>query len=107
MPHLLHRNDASRPRGRKQGGLERHDAAQPLLEGARYSRDHFQRFKNAIYDVGLELGGSYYRFGGVMKPYVRRMFGDAMVDRHRAMKQQLDPSFILNRDVVFDPPEAA
>jgi len=79
----------------------------PLLEGARYSRDHFQRFKNAIYDVGLELGGSYYRFGGVMKPYVRRMFGDAMVDRHRAMKQQLDPSFILNRDVVFDPPEAA
>ena len=74
----------------------------PLLEGARYSRDHFQRFKNAIYDVGLELGGSYYRFGGVMKPYVRRMFGDEMVNRHRAMKQQLDPSFILNRDVVFD-----
>jgi FAD/FMN-containing dehydrogenase len=79
----------------------------PLLEGARYSRDHFQRFKNAIYDVGLELGGSYYRFGGVMKPYVRRMFGDEMVNRHRAMKQQLDPSFILNRDVIFDPPEAA
>ena len=79
----------------------------PLLEGARYSRDHFQRFKNAIYDVGLELGGSCYRFGGVMKPYVRRMFGDEMVNRHRAMKHQLDPSFILNRDVVFDPPEAA
>ena len=79
----------------------------PLLEGASYSRDHFQRFKNAIYDVGLDLGGSYYRFGGVMKPYVRRMFGDEMVDRHRAMKQALDPAFILNRDVVFDPPEAA
>jgi FAD/FMN-containing dehydrogenase len=79
----------------------------PLLEGAEYSRDHFQRFKNAIYDVGLDLGGSYYRFGGVMKPYVRRMFGDAMVNRHRAMKQALDPAFILNRDVVFDPPEAA
>ena len=26
--------------------------------------------------------------------------------RHRAMKQQLDPAFILNRDVVFDRPEA-
>jgi FAD/FMN-containing dehydrogenase len=50
----------------------------PLLEGARYSRDHFQRFKNAIYDI------------------------DEMVNRHRAMKQALDPSFILNRDVVFD-----
>ena len=76
----------------------------PLLEGASYSRDHFQRFKNAIYDVGLELGGSYYRFGGVMKPYIRRMFGDEMVGRHRAMKQALDPAFILNRDVVFDAP---
>jgi FAD/FMN-containing dehydrogenase len=76
----------------------------PLLEGASYSRDHFQRFKNAIYDVGLDLGGSYYRFGGAMKSYVRRMFGDEMVDRHRAMKQALDPSFILNPDVVFDRP---
>ena len=44
----------------------------PLLEGLDYSPDHYQRFKNAIYDVGLELGGSYYRFGGVMKPYIRR-----------------------------------
>ena len=58
-------------------------------------------------NVGLELGGSYYRFGGAMKPYIRRMFGDAMVDRHRAMKLQLDPAFILNPDVVFDAPEAA
>jgi len=41
-----------------------------------------------------------------MKPYVRRIFGDEMVSRHRAMKAALDPSFILNRDVVFDPPEA-
>jgi FAD/FMN-containing dehydrogenase len=78
----------------------------PLLQGASYSRDHFQRFKNAIYDVGLDLGGSYYRFGGAMKPYVRRMFGDEMVNRHRAMKQAVDPAFILNRSVVFDPPEA-
>jgi FAD/FMN-containing dehydrogenase len=94
-----------RPSGRDQHvcGIE----FSPLLEGASYSRDHFQRFKNAIYDVGLDLGGSYYRFGGVMKPYVRRMFGDEMVNRHRAMKQALDPAFILNRDVVFAPPEAA
>jgi FAD/FMN-containing dehydrogenase len=75
----------------------------PLLEGMSYSRDHFQRFKNAIYDIGLDLGGSYYRFGGVMKPYIRRMFGDEMVNRHRAMKQELDPAFILNPDVVFEP----
>ena len=78
----------------------------PLVEGADYSRDHMQRFKNAIYDVGLDLGGSYYRFGGAMKPYVRRMFGDEMVNRHRAMKQRVDPAFILNPSVVFDPPEA-
>jgi FAD/FMN-containing dehydrogenase len=77
----------------------------PLLEGVSYSRDHFQRFKNAIYDIGLDLGGSYYRFGGVMKPYIRRMFGDEMVDRHRAMKQELDPAFVLNPDVVFEPPQ--
>jgi hypothetical protein len=32
------------------------------------------------------------------------MFGDEMVGRHRAMKQGLDPAFILNRDVVFDAP---
>lgn len=73
----------------------------PLLEGADYSRDHFQSFKNAIYDVGLELGGSYYRFGGVMKPYIRRMFGDALVEKHKAMKRALDPGFVLNPEVVF------
>jgi FAD/FMN-containing dehydrogenase len=78
----------------------------PLLEGAEYSRDHFQRFKNAIYDVGLDLGGSCYRFGGVMKPYLRRIFGDDLVNRHRAMKRQLDPAFVLNPDVLFDEPEA-
>ena len=73
----------------------------PLLEGADTSPDHIQSFKNAIYDVGLALGGSYYRFGGAMKPYVRRMFGDALVDRRRALKQELDPAFILNPEVVF------
>jgi FAD/FMN-containing dehydrogenase len=79
----------------------------PLLEGADYSPDHLQRFKNAIYDLGLELGGSFYRFGGVMKPYIRRMFGEDMVGRHRAMKLQLDPAFILNPGVIFDATEAA
>jgi FAD/FMN-containing dehydrogenase len=73
----------------------------PLLEGADCSRDHFQRFKDAIYDEGLRLGGSCYRFGGVMKRYIRRIFGDALVDRHRALKQALDPAFILNPEVVF------
>lgn len=79
------------------GGIE----YSPLLEGADYSHAHFQDFKNAIYDLGLEIGGSYYRFGGAMKPYIRRMFGDAVVDRRLATKRKLDPSFILNPDVVF------
>jgi len=73
----------------------------PLLEGATYSADHFQSFKNAIYDVGLALGGSYYRFGGVMKSYIPRMFGKEMVERHRAMKLAADPAFILNPEAVF------
>lgn len=79
------------------GGIE----FSPLLEGMDFSRAHFQDFKNAIYDLGLEIGGSYYRFGGVMKRYIRRMFGDAMVDRHLAVKKRMDPSFILNPDVIF------
>jgi hypothetical protein len=73
----------------------------PLLEGANFSRDHFQSFKNAIYDLGLEIGGSYYRFGGLMKPYIRKIFGDAVVDRQLAIKRKLDPSFILNPNVIF------
>ena len=76
----------------------------PLLEGVSYSRDHFQRFKNAIYDVGLDLGGTYYRFGGVMKPYIRRMFGDEMVNRHRAMKQEVDPRSSSTGMSSFEPP---
>ena len=64
-------------------------------------RDHFQSFKNAIYDIGLDLGASYYRFGGMMKGYIRRVFGDALVDSHLAMKRQADPAMILNRDVIF------
>ena len=47
------------------------------------------------------MGASYYRFGGMMKGYIRRVFGDALVDRHLEMKRQADPAMILNRDVIF------
>jgi hypothetical protein len=74
---------------------------EPMIEGEVYSRDHFQSFKNAIYDIGVDMGASYYRFGGMMKGYIRRVFGDALVDRHLAMKRKADPAMILNRDVIF------
>ena len=74
---------------------------EPMIDGHVYSRDHFQSFKNAIYDIGVELGGSYYRFGGMMKGYIRRVFGDEVVDRHLAMKRRADPAMILNKDVIF------
>ena len=74
---------------------------EPLIGDAVYSRDTLQSFKNAIYDIGVELGASYYRFGGMMKGYIRRAFGNALVDRHLAMKRAADPAMILNRDVVF------
>jgi len=74
---------------------------EPMLEDGIYSRDHFQSFKNAIYDIGVDMGGSYYRFGGMMKGYIRRVFGDALVERHLAMKRQADPAMILNRNVIF------
>ena len=74
---------------------------EPMIDGQVYSRDHFQSFKNAIYDIGVDLGGSYYRFGGMMKGYIRRVFGDEVVDRHLAMKREADPAMILNRDVIF------
>jgi len=74
---------------------------EPVVGHAVYSRDHFQAFKNAIYDIGVDLGASYYRFGGMMKGYIRRVFGDAVVDRHLAMKRRADPAMILNRDVIF------
>ena len=73
---------------------------EPVMDRV-YSRDHLQSFKNAIYDIGVDLAASYYRFGGMMKGYVRRIFGDALVDRHLAMKRAADPNMILNRDVVF------
>lgn len=74
---------------------------EPMMDAGVYSRDHLQSFKNAIYDIGVELGGSYYRFGGMMKGYIRRVFGDALVDRHLAMKRAADPAMILNRNVIF------
>ena len=74
---------------------------EPMIDGHVYSRDHFQSFKNAIYDIGVDLGGSYYRFGGMMKGYIRRVFGDEVVDRHLLMKRKADPAMILNRDVIF------
>lgn len=74
----------------------------PLLDRADYDDDHLRAFKTAIYDVGLRYGGSYYRFGGDMRSYATRIFGEAMVARHRRYKLDLDPAFILNPDVVFD-----
>lgn len=74
---------------------------EPMIEGEVYSRDYFQAFKNAIYDIGVDMGASYYRFGGMMKGYIRRVFGDELVDKHLAMKRQADPAMILNRDVIF------
>lgn len=74
---------------------------EPMTNGRTYSRDHLQSFKNEIYDIGVDIGASYYRFGGMMKGYIRRVFGDAMVDRHLAMKRKADPAMILNRDVIF------
>ena len=74
---------------------------EPLIGDTVYSRDTLQSFKNEIYDIGLDIGGSYYRFGGVMKGYIRRMFGDKVVDRHLAMKREADPAMILNRNVIF------
>jgi len=74
---------------------------EPMLDDGVYSRDTLQSFKNEIYDIGVYMGGSYYRFGGMMKGYIRRMFGDALVDRHLAAKRAADPGMILNRHVVF------
>ncbi|OIO66168.1 MAG: hypothetical protein CO186_00385 [Zetaproteobacteria bacterium CG_4_9_14_3_um_filter_49_83] len=74
---------------------------EPMYDGVEYSRDTLQSFKNEIYDVGVELETSYYRFGGMMKGYIRRALGDAVVEKHLALKKQLDPAMILNRDVIF------
>ena len=74
---------------------------EPMYQGQQYSRDTLQSFKNEIYDVGVELETSYYRFGGMMKGYIRRALGDAVVEKHLQLKQAADPAMILNRDVIF------
>jgi len=74
---------------------------EPMLDDGLYSRDTLQSFKNEIYDIGVDMGASYYRFGGMMKGYIRRVFGDALVDRHLALKRAADPAMILNRHVIF------
>ncbi len=74
---------------------------EPMLDDGVYSRDYLQSFKNEIYDIGVDLGASYYRFGGMMKGYIRRVFGDDLVDRHLALKRAADPAMILNRHVIF------
>jgi len=74
---------------------------EPMLGGENYSREYLQAFKNEIYDIGVDMKTSYYRFGGMMKGYIRRSHGDAVVDKHLAMKRKADPAMILNPDVVF------
>jgi len=74
---------------------------EPMLRDTNYSRDYLQSFKNEIYDIGVDMELSYYRFGGMMKGYIRKVFGDALVDKHLAMKRKADPAMILNRDVIF------
>jgi len=74
---------------------------EPMLNHEIYSRDYIQSFKNEIYDIGVENQCSYYRFGGMMKGYIRRVFGDELVDKHLVMKRQADPNMILNRNVIF------
>ena len=74
---------------------------EPMLGDSVVSRDQLQSFKNEIYDIGIELGASYYRFGGMMKGYMRRALGETVVDRHLALKRKADPAMILNRDVIF------
>jgi len=76
---------------------------EPRFEADEYSSDHLQRFKEAIYDVGLELGTTYYRFGGAMRGYIRRALGDAIVDKYSALKRAVDPGMILNPHVLFGP----
>jgi len=66
-----------------------------------YSRDYLQSFKNEIYDIGVELDTSYYRFGGMMKTYIRRALGNDVVEKHLTLKRLADPAMILNRNVIF------
>jgi FAD/FMN-containing dehydrogenase len=83
------------------GGIAYGCEFEPMLGDRYYSHDYLQSFKNEIYDVGVDMQSSYYRFGGMMKGYIRRVFGDEVVDRHLALKREADPGMILNTDVIF------
>lgn len=74
---------------------------EPMYHGQSYSQDTLQSFKNEIYDIGVDLETSYYRFGGMMKGYIRQALGDEVVEKHLKLKQEADPAMILNRDVIF------
>ena len=74
---------------------------EPMILDKTYSRDEFQTFKNEIYDVGIECGSSFYRFGGGMKSYIPKVFGAEMMQRYREEKLKMDPNFILNSKVIF------
>lgn len=74
---------------------------EPMLNDEIYSRDYLQSFKNEIFDIGVDMQTSYYRFGGMMKAYIRRALGDDVVDKHLQQKRKADPAMILNRDVIF------
>ncbi len=74
---------------------------EPMLENKLYSNDYLQSFKNEIYDIGVDMNTSYYRFGGMMKGYIRRVFSHEVVDRHLKAKRDADPEMILNADVIF------
>ncbi|MEE9615126.1 MAG: FAD-binding oxidoreductase [Thermodesulfobacteriota bacterium] len=74
---------------------------EPVAEKEAHSRDYLQRFKNEIYDIAVDTGLCCYRFGGMMRGYIRRLYGDEVVDRHRLMKKKADPASVLNKNTVF------
>ncbi len=74
---------------------------EPMILDKVYSRDQFQSFKNEIYDVGIKHQSSFYRFGGGMKAYIPKVFGEKMMQKHFDEKLKMDPAFILNPEVIF------
>lgn len=72
-----------------------------LIDGAEPDLAALQRFKEAIYDVGIDLGARAYRFGGLLKHYFPRLYGEATVEALRARKKELDPANILNPEVLL------
>lgn len=74
---------------------------EPTIRPGQYSPDQVQCFKNEIFAAGLEHQTSYYRFGGRMKTYIRPALGDPIVNRHLAIKRDMDPGMVLNPHVIF------